>query len=57
MLEHLEDGYTALERLWGACSKVCVVSWFIPCAEEDKILVTPDGFIHHTYYIGRRMIG
>ena len=49
VLEHLEDGHTALQRLWEACSKVCVVSWFIPPGTEDRVELTPDGFIHHHY--------
>ena len=56
VLEHLEDGYTALERLWGACSRVCVVSWFIPCAKDDGLGKggTDPGWVHSPHLlIGR----
>lgn len=49
VLEHLEDGERALRRIWEACSKVCVVSWFIPPGTVDEVEVTADGFLHHRY--------
>jgi trans-aconitate methyltransferase len=49
VLEHLEDGERALRRLWEACSKVCVISWFIPPGMKDEVERTADGFIHHRY--------
>ncbi len=49
VLEHIQDGETAIRRLYEACKQVCVVSFFIPPEVNDHVFHTIDGFIHHTY--------
>lgn len=51
VLEHIDDGQLALERMWKATLGILVISWFIRPSWNDAEVgcVYGDGFPHHTY--------